>query len=63
MLEGQHNLSQIETGILLGEGDFLLDVVVQVFTGTVIDNQIQEVGSLKSVMELDNELVVRLLKH
>lgn len=63
MLEGQHNLSQIETGILLGEGDFLLDVVVQVFTGTVIDNQVQEVGSLKSVMELDNELVVRLLKH
>lgn len=63
VLHCQHQLSYVKPGLFLLEGDLAGQVVAEILSWAVVQRQIQEIGSLECIMQVDNKGVIGFLEH
>lgn len=62
VLDGKAELCNIEFGLIFWEGDLAGEVEAKVSSGAVVEGEVEVMGGLEGEMEVDDELVVRLLQ-
>jgi len=63
MLDSKAEFGNIEFSLIFWEGHFTSQMEAEISSGAVIEGKIQVVWCLEGEMEVDNKLVVGLLKN